>query len=269
MVSGRSSWFSDVLGLVRLEVGHFIRFRQQRIAAIAVCFLPAIYVAIYVGSVWDPAAHSSALPVAVVNLDQGLQYQGQDFNVGHDIESQLRQRKTFGFVSDLTADEAQDAVRHGALAFALVIPTDFSAKALPGTTEGAGQLVVYLSEGNNYQSAQIARRFSEELGHSVNDNINRTRWSMVLLTAKDSRQNLDRLHEGVHALSQGARALVAGTAKAEAGARDVAHGSRTLDDGLRQASGKLRPLMGSLRQLDESRPRESDLQQLLDAMDAI
>jgi putative membrane protein len=63
-------------------------------------------------------------------------------------------------------------VRKGDLEFALLIPADFSAHAVPGITRGAGQLVIYTSEGNTYGSANMARRFASEIGHQVNEMLN-------------------------------------------------------------------------------------------------
>lgn len=81
---------SAVLTLARLEVHFFVRYPKLLLAAAAVVLIPALYVLIYLASVWDPAARTGELPVAIVNLDRGLAYRQQAFNVGRDVAARLK-----------------------------------------------------------------------------------------------------------------------------------------------------------------------------------
>lgn len=51
--------------------------------------VPSLYALIYLTSVWDPNANTHALPVAIVNLDAGLQYRGHAVNVGAELTKVL------------------------------------------------------------------------------------------------------------------------------------------------------------------------------------
>ena len=75
------------LRIAQIEGHFFRRYPRLLLAAAVVALIPALYVLIYLSSVWDPAAKTGALPVAIVNLDQGLEYRQHAFNVGRDLDS--------------------------------------------------------------------------------------------------------------------------------------------------------------------------------------
>ncbi|MCX7226504.1 MAG: YhgE/Pip family protein, partial [Burkholderiales bacterium] len=148
------------------------------------------------------------------------------------------------------------------LAFALIIPRDFSSNAVPGAQAGAGKLVVYTSEGNSYQAAGLARRFAEELGHEVNERLNERRWALVLTNATGSRRNLQQLNDGVRQLQLGADELAKGAAKAATGAESVNAGASQLQQGVVQLSAGVKELGNGLKAIELKRPRRSELNQL-------
>jgi hypothetical protein len=74
--------WSQIALVARLETRFYLRQPKLVLAALAVALIPAIYVLIYLASVWDPAAHTGALPVALVNLDRDVHYRDQVFNLG-------------------------------------------------------------------------------------------------------------------------------------------------------------------------------------------
>ncbi len=89
---------------VVVEFGLFRRFPRLGLAALAVSLVPAVYALIYLSSVWDPNAKTSSLPVGLVNLDQGLTFEGKTVNVGADLSKSLVEKGSFGFLP--FADEA-------------------------------------------------------------------------------------------------------------------------------------------------------------------
>lgn len=253
---------AQTLVVVRLELAYYLRNPKLVLAALAVSLIPAFYTVIYLTSVWDPAAHTSALPVALVNLDRDVRYRNQDFNLGREIIAKLKSERGFGYVDLTDADQARREVREGRLAFALIVPADFSSNALPGADPGAGRLEVYSSEGNSYQSANLARRFADELGLEVNDRLNERRWALVLDKAVGSEHSVERLRAAVGQLGAGARELAAGSDQAAGGAEAVAGGARRLKEGVGELGSGARELAAGLRTLESRQPHAADLQRL-------
>jgi len=251
--------FRDAFAIFRMELTLFARFPKLRIAAVGVVIIPALYALIYLASVRDPGAHTGDLKAALVNLDQGLNYRGQDVNVGESVVASIKEKRSFGFVDYPAEEDAKLAVRQGRLAFALIIPRDFSANAVPGQEAAGGRLVMYVSEGNNYNGANLAKRFATELGHQVNINLNEKRWSLVLTTATGSLDKLAQLRKGAAALNDGARKLDAGLGKAESGSKALATGADGLGHAVGQLTDGVKQLGAGLRSMDQQRPAAQDL----------
>ena len=249
----------DAFAIFRMEATLFRRFPKLKVSAVGVIIIPALYALIYLSSVRDPGAHTGDLKAALVNLDQGLNYRGQDVNIGKTVVTAIKDKRTFGFVDYSQEEEAKLAVRQGHLSFALIIPKDFSANAVPGQEAAGGRLVMYVSEGNNYNGANIAKRFASELGHQVNINLNENRWSLVLTTATGSRDKLAELRTGVAALNDGASKLDAGLSKAEAGSNALATGTDGLGSAVVQLTDGVKQLGAGLRTMDQQRPPAQDL----------
>jgi len=220
----------------------------MQLAVIGVAMVPAIYALIYLSSVWDPNAKTSALPVALVNLDVGVRYRQQETNVGQELVEELERGHLFGWQRMKDAESARNDVARGKLAFAVIIPEDFSAQAVPGAVAGGGKIRVILSEGNNYSSAGFARRFAVDLGHQVNETLNEKRWALVLSSADGSAQSLVRLRSGMAHLQEGALALKASQARYNAAAAQVA--------------GGFSQIAGGVRVLESRFPAEADLKAL-------
>lgn len=131
-------FFRQIFFIARIEWHFFSRFPKLLLATALVACIPAFYTVIYLSSVWDPAANSGSLPVGLVNLDEGVEYRDHVFNMGWDVANDLRQRHVFDFQDLTDPEDAKRQVRNGNLAFALIIPKDFSSNAVPGKEAGGG-----------------------------------------------------------------------------------------------------------------------------------
>ncbi len=227
--------------IVKTDLSLFRRFPRLGLAALAIALVPAAYALIYLSSVWDPNAKTSDLPVGIVNLDDGYDYRGRVTNVGAELTTELIQSATFGFRSMEDAQAARQAVKFGDLAFAVIIPKDFSANAVPGTYAGAGKVTVVMSEGNNYAAAGFARRFAADLGHQVNEALNEKRWEQVLVSVDGSGKSLDMLKGGMAQLRTGAQTYGEGLARYNGAAAQLAGGFKQAGASIRAMESKLPP----------------------------
>jgi len=104
----------------------------MRLAALIVACIPSVYALIYLSSIWDPGSQSTALPVGLVNLDKGINYRNSTFNIGTNLVEQLKSQHAFGYQDIASEEQAKSLVKKGVLAFAVIVPDDFSANAVPG-----------------------------------------------------------------------------------------------------------------------------------------
>lgn len=263
------NFYRQILFIARIEARFFKIYPRLLVAALAVAMIPAVYALIYLSSVWDPAANTGALPVAVVNLDTAVTYREHVFNIGNEVVTRLKSTGTFGYQDFDDEALARQRVRQGKMAFALIIPSDFSSNALPGALAGAGKLVIYASEGNNFETAALARRFASDLGHAVNESLNERRWALVLTTAAGSERSVTRLRDGAELLRKGAGELTDGATQNAQGAKALSGGARQVNEGVAQLTEGVKQLGSGLRTMDARRPSHAELDRLKTGAEAL
>ncbi len=253
-------WGYQVGLIAQIEWRFFLRHSQLMWAAVVVMLIPAIYLMIYLYSVWDPSGRATALPVGLVNLDQGFAYREKNLNIGNELVARLQAQKQFGYKTLSSEQQARQMVRQGQLAFTLIVPADFSANAVPGLRDGQGRLVIYSSAGNNYQNSVLASQFARVMGEDVNRTLNEQRWSLVLSTSVGSQHSVDRLREGLSQLNQGAIELARGANQAESASASLQQGASRLQsniqglaDGARQLGAGIRATEAGLPPIEEVR----------------
>ena len=270
------AWWSAARAVLRYEWLLLATHRKLAVAAVGLLFVPALYALIYLWGMWDPAAHTRALPAGLVNLDTGASYRGRDLNMGAEVLDAIERHGQFSYRRFTDPADARRRVRQGELAFVLEVPADFSRQAVPGEAPGAAKLGIYTSEGNNYSSAGFARRFAPEVAQRVNTMLAEARWELVLSTAAGSQRNLDTLRQGLADLHQGSAELTEGLRKARDGGQTLAVGGRNaadaaaklrggaaqLADAAPQLAGAMRQVGPLLRGLDTRRPADADLMAL-------
>jgi len=100
-------WGYQVGLLAQIEWRFFKRHPQLLWAALVVVLIPAIYLLIYLYSVWDPSGRATALPVGLVNLDQGFAYREKNLNIGNELVARLQAQKQFGYKALASEQEAR------------------------------------------------------------------------------------------------------------------------------------------------------------------
>ena len=63
------------------------------IAMAAIVLIPTIYTTLFLGSMWDPYGNVDQLPVAVVNNDKSVDYEGKELAVGDELVDKLQTRQ--------------------------------------------------------------------------------------------------------------------------------------------------------------------------------
>ncbi len=91
---------------------------------------------VYLGSLWDPHARLTELPVALVHLDQGTKICRAGFNLGEQLTERMATEPLFVLRSFANRDVAANAVCSGVAYFAWVVPEDHSAWARRGCDSG-------------------------------------------------------------------------------------------------------------------------------------
>ncbi|MFY7984739.1 MAG: YhgE/Pip domain-containing protein [Burkholderiaceae bacterium] len=259
----------DTVAVASADLGLVARYARLRWILPAIAVIPALYAFIYLDSVWDPASRTGALPVAIVNLDEGASVGDQHIDLGRELLLTLEARHKFNYTQLDDAAEARQLVRSGRYVFALIIPEDFSLAAVAPSRPGAGSLVVFASEGNNYVGAGFARRFASELGHQVNEALNERRWAIVLGNTASSRDRLQQWRDGMSALRDGAIELESGLGQLRQGSVPMAQGAARMQEVATGGVESIRQTTQAMRALEARRPAAADLAALKDGVNRL
>ena len=82
------------------------------IVTIAVIVIPTIYTTLFLGSMWDPYGNLDRLPVAVVNRDVPVTYDGKELAVGRKLEEELKTNNALDFCFP-EEDRAEQGLKDG------------------------------------------------------------------------------------------------------------------------------------------------------------
>lgn len=249
-------------------------FRTPKVflAALAIVFVPSLYVLIYVSSVWDPYGNLRQLPAALVNQDVPVAHAGRKVDLGGEIVATLERQRPFGFARYDTPEAARAAVRAGEVFFALVIPAGFSHQAITGGPPA--QLGLYVSEGSNYTASILSRRFGSDLAQAINEKLGGERWTALIgetggTDEPNLRGGLQALQKGGKQLAEGAGTIHAGSlrlrdglGRAQEGAGRVAEGSAQIAGGASRLTDGMKQVAAAVASIRSKLPEDRKVTEL-------
>lgn len=154
--------------MIKGEWNYIRHNRLILISVLAIMFIPFLYCIFFLKSVWDPYGETGKLPVAVVNQDQAVTYQGQKLNVGDQTVTNLKKNHQLGwrFVS---AKTAADGLKHHKYYTVITIPKNFSANAATALdTHPKKMTFSYKTNGSaNYIAQVMSEVGSDKLNSEI------------------------------------------------------------------------------------------------------
>ncbi len=220
------------------------------ISTILVLFIPMLYSTIYLGAFWDPYENLENVPVAFVNLDKSVTKDGKTYEIGNDVEKNLKDNKKleWKFVEENKADKGLSDNSYYAV---VTIPEDFS-KNISQVSEGETyntEIIYKANKGKNFIFSQISEKAAQNIKSEVSVNIQKEiskslvdNMYTIKDSIKDAEDGVTKLKEGTTELSDGSTKLSDGTSKAE-------EGSLKLQDGLKGASDGSKDLKNGMDKL--------------------
>ncbi|PZN08402.1 MAG: hypothetical protein DIU76_02685 [Bacillota bacterium] len=231
---------------------------------VAVLLIPLLYSVLYLWAYWDPYARLANLPVAVVNEDRGAWYQGEQVQLGDELVSRLRSDQNLHWVV-MSRAEAEQALHDGRVYMVMVIPRDFSQRAVHIGDAGALRATIRLetNPASNFLAAQMGESAARRIHQVLSEELTERFVSETLAAVREGVAGLEaateagrKLEEGMREASQAAGRLTAGAhdlgrgvEELQAGTVSLASGSDRLASGLERsagAAGRLRAGAGEL-----------------------
>lgn len=249
------------------EWRHLSTNKTLLVAATALLFVPLLYAAIFLSSVWDPYGHTDRLPIAFVNNDTGAHLGDKQLTIGKNIETSLKQNSSIGweFVSKQQAD---DGMRRGYYYAMVEIPKDFSTRAASLTSDQPQQATVHytVTPAKNYIGAIISRQAASKVTSNVSQQITSAYAKEIMAGIGELGDGLTQASQGSERLNSGATKLSQGLVRYTSGVQLLAENQQKLGSGLDQLHNGATQLSNGLDKLQTSLPTDQQIAQLTAGM---
>ncbi len=236
------------------------------IAMAAIVLIPTIYTTLFLGSMWDPYGNVDQLPVAVVNNDKSVDYEGKELAVGDELVERLQENDQLDF-HFVTADKAEKGIADGTYYMVITIPSNFSenASTLMDDAPKKMELQYTTNPGTNYIASKMSETALAKIQKEVSESVTREYTQTIFdqlgtvgdgmndaadgaLQIKDGvsdlkdgntkiTDNLKVLSESTLTFVDGAKTLESGLKTYTDGVATVNSGAQTLSDGMDQLAG--------------------------------
>ena len=175
--------------MVREEWKRLLHNPLLIVVVAAIILIPSIYAGFFLASMWDPYGELDKLPVAVVNLDKGAEYNGEDLEIGNDLVDKLKEDGSLDFAF-VDQSEAEQGLRDGKYYMVVTIPEDFSYKASTVTTSDPEkmQLLYETNPATNYVAMKLSESAMTKIEMSLDQKVSCSTRSVKFLTACTMRQ---------------------------------------------------------------------------------
>lgn len=221
------------------------------IILIAIITIPAIYTSVFLGSMWDPYGDADQLPVAVVNHDKKVVYEGKTLQVGNVLAKNLRDSGSldFHFVSDKRAEEG---LKSGKYYMIISIPKDFSKNAttLMDKTPKQMKLTYKTNPGTNYVASKMDDSAMAKIEKSVREQVTETYVKTVFDQIKTAGDGFQKAADGSGKIESGAKKLKAGNDTIEQNLNKLASSTLTFQNGAKTLSVGLKTYTDGVAKVD-------------------
>ncbi|WP_020059893.1 YhgE/Pip domain-containing protein [Bacillus sp. 123MFChir2] len=247
--------------LLGKEFATIIKSKKILIPIIAVLFIPVLYAGMFLWAFWDPYKQLDDLPVAVVNLDEGVVYNGKPIEAGKELVKNLKEKDGFKweFVSEKTAKKGMDDRKYY---MTIRIPSDFSKNTttLLDANPKKSKLDYIPNESLNFLSSQIGGSAIEKIKGEVSASVTKTYAETMFDSLKDvskgfadASDGAGQLHDGTGRLKDGSQRITDGlgelSGKANDGLNKLATGSNQITNGLGELNSKVSGMPDGVNQL--------------------
>lgn len=215
--------------MIKAEFRHIRRNRLLLLSVIVICFIPFLYSIFFLKSVWDPYGSTQNLPVAVVNEDRAVKYQGQTLKVGAQLVQELRKNKQLKW-EIVSKQTAKEGLAHRKYYTVVTIPKDFSKNAATVLDQSPKKMELkYETNGSlNYIGQVISEMAMTKLNQKIRAQVTQSYANTMIKLVKQMGTGFNQAASGAKQISTGMVTLNSGTNQFVAGVSTVNNGVQTL-----------------------------------------
>lgn len=199
---------------------------------IVILLIPSIYAGMFLSSMWDPYGEIGKLPVAVVNQDVPVDYDGKTLSIGDSLETSLESNDSMDFhITDQKT--AEEGLRDGNYYMVITIPEDFSKNASTMMDQNPKKMKLQYATnpGYNYISSKLSESAIKEIKANIISEVTTTYTEAVFASITDMGDGFSQAADGTSKLLDGMDTLNDGAATITDNLNLLANSSVTLQEG--------------------------------------
>lgn len=208
--------------MIKAEWKNIAKSTWLKIVLCAIMIIPMIYACVFLGSMWDPYGQTDQLPVAVVNKDKEVEYNGSTMDIGKQLSDKLSKNDSMDF-NIVSSTKAQKGLKDGKYYMVITIPENFSKNAT--TLLDDDPQTMMLTYTTNPQTNYIATKMDDSAMAKVKAEISST---VTKTYSKILFKNVKTLSKGFNTAAEGSQKLSDGVATASEGNKTITENQNTL-----------------------------------------
>lgn len=208
--------------MIKAEWKNIAKSTWLKIVLCAIMIIPMIYACVFLGSMWDPYGQTDQLPVAVVNKDKEVEYNGSTMDIGKQLSDKLSKNDSMDF-NIVSSTKAQKGLKDGKYYMVITIPENFSKNAT--TLLDDDPQTMMLTYTTNPQTNYIATKMDDSAMAKVKAEISST---VTKTYSKILFKNVKTLSKGFNTAADGSQKLSDGVATTSEGNKTITENLNTL-----------------------------------------
>lgn len=238
--------------MVKQEWKSLWRNKILMIVLVFIIAIPAIYTTLFLGSMWDPYGKLDELPVAVVNLDEPVEYEGETLNVGQKLVDKLKEDGSLCF-NFTDADQAERGLKNGTYYMVITVPKNFSENAttLMDTVPKKMELDYKTNPGTNYIAMKMSETALEKIKTSVAQEVTKTYAETIFDKISEAGDGMKDAADGTGEIYDGTEKLSDGNKTISDNLKTLSEGTLTFKDGTSELKVGLSSYLDGVNQLSD------------------
>lgn len=208
--------------MIKAEWKNIAKSTWLKIVLCAIMIIPMVYACVFLGSMWDPYGQTDQLPVAVVNKDKEVEYNGSTMDIGKQLSDKLSKNDSMDF-NIVSSTKAKKGLKDGKYYMIITIPENFSKNAT--TLLDDDPQTMMLTYTTNPQTNYIATKMDDSAMAKVKAEISST---VTKTYSKILFKNVKTLSKGFNTAADGSQKLSDGVATASEGNKTITENLNTL-----------------------------------------
>lgn len=202
------------------------------VSFIVICCIPLLYASFFLKSMWDPYGKTENLPIAVVNEDKSVDFEGKTLSIGNDIINELKSDNSLDWTF-VSSKKAQQGLKDREYYMIVTFPENFSENASTVLSDNPTQMVIkYETNGGlNYLGEVFSEQAIKQLQTKISEKVTKAYVSAIFDKVEDMGGSITEAADASAKIKDGVDKVKDGNDKLYSNLDKLSKASLTFSDG--------------------------------------